>query len=77
MNDETQDYCRYWGKVNSSEDDDLSFHLLPYHCLDVAAMNRELLRNDMFPAYAGAWIKTHDAGTCGIHVHVAPRAGSI
>lgn len=46
MNDGTQSYYRYWGKASSSEDDDLSFHLLPYHCLDVAAVGRELLRND-------------------------------
>jgi CRISPR-associated endonuclease/helicase Cas3 len=46
MNDETQDYYKYWGKASSSEDDDLSFHLLPYHCLDVAAVGMELLRND-------------------------------
>ena len=46
MNDGTQSYYRYWGKASSSEDDDLYFHLLPYHCLDVAAVGRELLRND-------------------------------
>ena len=46
MNDGTQSYYRYWGKASSSEDDDLPFHLLPYHCLDVAAVGRELLRND-------------------------------
>lgn len=46
MNDGTQSYYRYWGKASSSEDDGLSFHLLPYHCLDVAAVGSELLRND-------------------------------
>jgi len=29
------DYYRYWGKV---EKDGLRYHLLPYHCLDVAAV---------------------------------------
>ncbi|WP_051206476.1 CRISPR-associated helicase/endonuclease Cas3 [Oceanospirillum maris] len=30
-------YYRYWGKANSKETSGESFHLLVYHCLDVAA----------------------------------------
>ncbi|MES9940168.1 MAG: HD domain-containing protein [Candidatus Thiodiazotropha sp. 6PLUC2] len=32
--EQTKQYFKYWGKA-SREDD--SYHLLPYHCLDVAA----------------------------------------
>ena len=47
MNDGTQQgYYRYWGKRKSSAEGDVSFHLLPYHCLDVAAVGKELLRSD-------------------------------
>lgn len=35
---------RYWGKARSHSDDiAVSYHLLPYHCLDVAAVGRVLL----------------------------------
>ena len=34
---------RYWGKAQSSENDEHSYHLLPYHCLDVAATGKVLL----------------------------------
>jgi CRISPR-associated endonuclease/helicase Cas3 len=34
MNDSVPPFFRYWGKA----DKDGSYHLLPYHCLDVAAM---------------------------------------
>lgn len=33
-------YFRYWGKAAK---DGSSYHLLPYHCLDVAAVGKELL----------------------------------
>lgn len=33
-------YFRYWGKA---ENDGNGYHLLPYHCLDVAAVGRSLL----------------------------------
>ena len=46
MNNEAKSYYRYWGKTSTSEDGNVSYHLLPYHCLDVAAVGRELLRND-------------------------------
>ncbi len=46
MNNEAQDYYRYWGKARSGDEIGPAYHLLPYHCLDVAAVGRELLRND-------------------------------
>jgi len=37
-------YFKYWGKANKSVNDKISsFHLLPYHCLDVAAVGYLLL----------------------------------
>ncbi len=37
-------YFRYWGKVEKKEDGkERGYHLLPYHCLDVAAVGRLLL----------------------------------
>ena len=31
-------YFKYWGKVERQEDGkERDYHLLPYHCLDVAA----------------------------------------
>ena len=44
-------YYRYWGKAKRSEDqpgDD--YHLLPYHCLDVAACGYWLVKNNVFGA---------------------------
>lgn len=32
---QTADYFRYWGKA---EKDGARYHLLPYHCLDLAAV---------------------------------------
>lgn len=46
MNSEIKSYYRYWGKASTSEDGKVSYHLLPYHCLDVAAVGKELLRKD-------------------------------
>lgn len=37
-------YFRYWGKANAAESSSAAFHLLPYHCLDVAAVGTEFLR---------------------------------
>ncbi|GGO67563.1 CRISPR-associated helicase Cas3' [Bowmanella pacifica] len=34
---------RYWGKANASAEDVPQYHLLPYHCLDVAAVGHRLL----------------------------------
>lgn len=37
-------YYRYWGKARADTQDGPRYHLLPYHCLDVAATGRVLLR---------------------------------
>ncbi|KMQ49500.1 CRISPR-associated protein Cas3 [Chitinispirillum alkaliphilum] len=39
-------FYKYWGKTRVSEDGDLFYHLLPYHCLDVAAVGRIWLDNN-------------------------------
>ena len=47
---------QYWGKTNRFRDkDNLSIHLLIYHCLDAAAVGRILLKNDklLFNRLAG------------------------
>jgi len=31
-------YYRYWGKAKAADDSGPDFHLLSYHCLDVAAV---------------------------------------
>ncbi|WP_051786451.1 CRISPR-associated helicase/endonuclease Cas3 [Endozoicomonas numazuensis] len=36
-------FYRYWGKASKDQDDKNSYHLLVYHCLDVAAVGRCLL----------------------------------
>ncbi|MGR9116778.1 MAG: CRISPR-associated helicase Cas3' [Gammaproteobacteria bacterium] len=36
-------YYRYWGKAKVENDDGPAYHLLPYHCLDVAAVGACLL----------------------------------
>ena len=36
-------YFRYWGKAGKGEDAE-RYHLLAYHCLDVAALGEVLLR---------------------------------
>jgi CRISPR-associated endonuclease/helicase Cas3 len=42
-------YYNYWGKAaGSSGEDPLQYHLLVYHCLDVAAVGRTLLMKDHF-----------------------------
>lgn len=33
-------YYKYWGKARKREDGGYDYHLLPYHCLDVAAVGR-------------------------------------
>jgi CRISPR-associated endonuclease/helicase Cas3 len=37
-------YHRYWGKAGSDDGRRNNYHLLPYHCLDVAALGRQLLK---------------------------------
>ncbi len=41
-----QTYFKYWGKAKASDETGPSYHLLPYHCLDVAAVGRCLLNAD-------------------------------
>jgi CRISPR-associated endonuclease/helicase Cas3 len=37
-------YFRYWGKARKDGEEGAAYHLLPYHCLDVAAVGVGLLR---------------------------------
>lgn len=37
-------YFRYWGKASKENEEGAACHLLPYHCLDVAAVGQILLR---------------------------------
>ncbi len=40
-------YFKYWGKAEKAEEGKLTrYHLLPYHCLDVAAVGHVLLSKD-------------------------------
>lgn len=39
-------YFKYWGKAGTDEQADSTYHLLPYHCLDVAAVGWQLLAPD-------------------------------
>ncbi len=44
----TQPYYQYWGKADRAADRTIHrVHLLPYHCLDVAAVADALLREDL------------------------------
>lgn len=36
-------YFKYWGKASNDHDELLTFHLLPHHCLDVAASGKVYL----------------------------------
>ena len=38
-------YYRYWGKAGKDAGDAVTCHLLPYHCLDVAAVGKVLLQS--------------------------------
>ncbi len=33
-------YYQYWGKAKKTGDESLDYHLLVYHCLDVAAVGK-------------------------------------
>ena len=41
-------FYSYWGKARSPTTDSNPYHLLPYHCLDVAAVGQVLLDNNAF-----------------------------
>jgi len=43
MSDSEDIIYRYWGKARSNDETGPSYHLLPYHCLDVAAVGWLLL----------------------------------
>ncbi len=40
---EKKAYFKYWGKARKEGEEGAPYHLLPYHCLDVAAVGRVLL----------------------------------
>jgi len=39
-------YYQYWGKARKNDDNSHDFHLLPYHCLDVAAVGYTFLTSN-------------------------------
>lgn len=41
-------YYRYWGKTGRAGAENDNYHLLPYHCLDVAACARQLVKQNQF-----------------------------
>jgi len=71
-------YLRYWGKASPPDDPVHSFHLLPFHSLDVAAVGDSLLRHHRpiadhlaallgmsdaeFPRWAVLFLAMHDLG---------------
>ena len=71
-------FYRYWGKAKPVEGDVVAFHLLPYHCLDVAAVGRAFLkkhtqllnffaatlqvRTETALAWITYWLALHDLG---------------
>jgi CRISPR-associated endonuclease/helicase Cas3 len=44
--DEYPSYYAYWGKTDRTDDEQTRYHLLAYHCLDVAAVGRRLFERD-------------------------------
>jgi CRISPR-associated endonuclease/helicase Cas3 len=44
MNRNNKGYWWYWGKARPESEDGARYHLLPYHCLDVAAVGVIFLR---------------------------------
>lgn len=60
---ENPDYLRYWGKTNKKADNQSDpYHLLAYHCLDVAACGHYLVKNNTF----GARDILHQCGIAGV-----------
>ena len=72
-------YYKYWGKADPADaDGEQAYHLLPYHCLDVAAVGRVLLsrhsswgtnwssrlglNQDLFSGLAVLFLALHDVG---------------
>jgi CRISPR-associated endonuclease/helicase Cas3 len=62
MKEELREYYRYWGKA---EKDGVKYHLLPYHCLDVAAVGQVLLnKNSLFKKRLVSLSGLNDPTTC-------------
>ena len=61
-------YFAYWGKARPLKAESARYHLLPYHCLDVAACGQQLLRMERFSlARLGGelgWNQTHLEDLC-------------
>ncbi|MBP8214350.1 MAG: CRISPR-associated helicase Cas3' [Propionivibrio sp.] len=54
-------YFSYWGKAKPASEETAQYHLLPYHCLDVAAVAYAyLVRNPAFRQQLMAVIETDD-----------------
>ncbi|HVC38124.1 MAG TPA: CRISPR-associated helicase Cas3' [Gammaproteobacteria bacterium] len=78
MNQHNEHLFRYWGKAQPSGSEGPQYHLLPYHCLDVAAVGFEYLSQETVisnwfcgqlhcsqPAWvqwAAFWLSLHDLG---------------
>lgn len=74
----TDIYFHYWGKARPVDGQSAAYHLLPYHCLDVAAVGKAylsqspvLLRTccdllkcseEAFLSWAAFWLALHDLG---------------
>jgi len=56
-------YYKYWGKAQTNAESGPAYHLLPYHCLDVAAVGSVLLEKN--PALFDRFAKL-----CGIETQV-------
>jgi len=48
MSDSSDIIFRYWGKARPDDESGTVYHLLPYHCLDVAAVGKSLLERNPF-----------------------------
>jgi CRISPR-associated endonuclease/helicase Cas3 len=53
MTNDERRYWKYWGKARNKGKDGVPYHLLPYHCLDVAAVGTVYLENH--PALRADW----------------------
>lgn len=65
---QTPSFFAYWGKARPSKVQSERYHLLPYHCLDVAACGQELFRIPRFSLAALSrdlhWEQTHVEALC-------------
>lgn len=71
-------YFQYWGKARPNDGQSVAYHLLPYHCLDVAAVGKAYLSHspvllkafcdllncskEAFLSWAAFWLALHDLG---------------